>query len=759
MAAATNATLQTLLLILVFLSLPSLHKARTNQERETLLSFLSSLSTPIQSWKNTNNSNCCSWEGITCDISSSVTQLSLPSKGLTGQISPVLSNLTNLSYLNLSHNSLFGQLPHELLSLLTNLTILDISFNSLSGPIPSSRSLLIQVVNLSGNFFNGSILVINSTSLVSLNMSNNSLTGPIPTSICTLSPFLTSLDISYNKIDGEISEEIGNCSVLKTLQAGYNKLTGSLPAKLFTLVSLQHLCLPSNWIEGSLNGYPIRQLTNLITLDLSTNNLTGFIPASIGQLKNLQFLLLSTNNLTGTIPSEISNCTGIKQLSLRANNLTGDLQSINFTGFSSLTQLDLYSNNFTGTIPSSIYTCTDLNALRLSYNSFHGEISSEIQNLKNLSFLSLGSNNFKNLTGTLQILSSCKNLTALLIANNFLNETIPAEPNWEETGFQNIQMLSFGSSKLNGEIPKWLSKMSKLKVLDLSKNRLTGPVPAWIGSFPGLFYLDLSSNYLSGNIPQQITVLPLLNSDNPIIQLDPGYLELPIYTAPKQQYKQLTALPPLMNLSNNYLNGTIPIQIGRLRSLQILDLSHNNITGQIPDPLGNLTNLETLDLSRNDLTGLIPVSLTRLHFLAAFSVAFNDLQGPIPTEGQFNTFSNSSYEGNPNLCGTLIMRPCNNNNGPSNGENDLPLSSKGLYKLILSLTFGIFFGVVAIVLIFGIFFVVSTLHPLLDTLRRISFLLFGFELQNPRFLSPFLSRLLAERRESFFRIESNSSRV
>ncbi|KAJ3696200.1 hypothetical protein LUZ60_001577 [Juncus effusus] len=710
MVAATNATLQTLLLILVSLSIPSLHEACTNQARETLLSFLSSLSTPIQSWKNTNNSNCCRWEGINCDLSSSVTQLSLPSKGLTGQISPVLSNLANLSYLNLSHNSFFGQLPHELLSLSTSLTTLDISFNSLSGPIPSSRSPLIQVLNLSGNFFNGSIPVISSTSLVSLNVSNNSLTGPIPASLCTLSPFVTSLDISYNKINGKISEEIGNCSILKIFWAGYNKLTGSLPDELFKLTSLEHLSLSYNQIEGSLNEYPISQLINLVTLDLSTNNLTGFIPGSIGQLTKLQYLLLSTNNLYGIIPSEIANCTDLRQIHMKANNLTGDLQSINFTRLSSLTRLDLYSNHFTGEIPSSIYTCTNLNALRLSANNLYGEISPEIQNLGKLSFLSLSVNNFKNLTGTLQILSSCKNLTALLLTKTFINETLPAIPNWD-LGFQNIQILSFGISNLNGKIPFWLSKMRKLELLDLSRNRLTGPVPAWLGSFPCLFYLDLSSNYLSGYIPQQITVLPLLNSeaDHQIMQLDTHYLELPIYERSNtSQYKQLAALPLLMNLSNNFFNGTIPIQIGRLRSLYILDFSRNNITGSMPDSLGNLTNLETLDLSRNNLTGMIPVSLTRLHFLATFSVAFNDLQGPVPAGGQFDTFSNSSFEGNPNLCGALAMEPCNNNgSSTSNGENDLSLSSSnGLYKQVLSLTFGIFFGVVVIVLIFGIFFVV-----------------------------------------------------
>lgn len=698
----TNATTKVLFLVLALLSLSRSNTACTDQERQTLLSFHSSLSTPIQSWNATVESDCCKWEGITCNPFSSITEISLPSKGLSGEISPFLSNLTNLSYLNLSCNCLSGTLPAELLSLSTSLKVLDVSSNKLSGRIPGFENPVIQVLNISSNFFTGLLPTINATSLVSLNATNNSFTGSIPDYLCTRSPFLISLDISYNKFRGEISPGLGNCTALRDFHVGSNNLTGSLPDELFKLASLEYLCLSTNKIYGSLNGALIAQLKNLVSLDLGTNFLTGSIPESIGQLNKLTYLHLNNNNLTGALPSAIENCTNLRQINLRENNLTGKLQFINFTKFASLQLLDLFNNSFIGEIPESIYTCKNLNALRLSNNNFSGQISPLIGNLKALSFLSVSSNNFVNITGTLQILSECKNLTALLISQSFIGEAVPFEPTWEN-GFENIQVFSMGRSNLTGTIPSWISKLTKLEVLDISNNQFTGQIPDWLTSLSSLFYLDLSYNNLSGNIPQSITQLPLLDSIHKIKQLDPGYLELPLYHRPfngsRQQYKQLTALPPTVDLGSNQLNGTIPHEIGRLTMLLVLDLSQNNIGGPIPDSIGNLTNLEILDLSRNNLTGLIPVSLTQLHFLSTFSVASNNLSGPIPTGGQFDTFSNSSYEGNSNLCGAVVMRNCSK---PSNGENKSPLTSKRFNKkTVIAVVLGIFFGVAAVILLLG----------------------------------------------------------
>ncbi|XP_061996047.1 receptor-like protein 33 [Rosa rugosa] len=105
------------------------------------------------------------------------------------------------------------------------------------------------------------------------------------------------------------------------------------------------------------------------------------------------------------------------------------------------------------------------------------------------------------------------------------------------------------------------------------------------------------------------------------------------------------------DFSCNKFNGSIPEEIGELKSLYALNLSNNAFTGAVPSSLSNLSQLESLDLSKNKLSGQIPPELTKLTFLAFLNLSYNQLVGRIPSGAQFSTFDAASFKGNKGLWG------------------------------------------------------------------------------------------------------------
>ncbi|XP_062087980.1 tyrosine-sulfated glycopeptide receptor 1 [Humulus lupulus] len=676
-------------------------------DTESLLAFSFNLSSPSSALNWSRSVDCCSWVGVGCEVVAGedrVTRLWLPSSNLKGILFPTLRNLTYLTQLNLSRNSLLGSLPPDFFSSLNRLKLLDLSYNRLHGRLPSSGSGAFQTVDLSSNLFEGSIPVsvfqpsVTTASLTSFNVSNNSFSGLIPVSdFCTgssgnLVSSLEFLDFSSNEFNGVFPRGIGGCSKLRIFRAGFNNLTGPIPDEIYNVVTLEQISLPVNHFSGPIDG--VVQLTNLRILELYSNQLNGTIPEGIGNLASLDKLLLHINYFTGSIPLSLKNCTNLSTLNLRVNYLVGNLSDFDFSKLQRLTILDLGNNNFTGELPRSLYSCKSLTAVRLAGNQLRGEVSPEIIELKSLSFLSISNNSLTNITVALKILKEIKTLTTLVLSKNFMSELMPQDDDLlEPDGFQNLQVLAFGGCLLSGRVPPWLSRLKKLQVLDLSVNLIAGPIPGWFGMLPSLFYLDLSTNLITGEFPKELCGLPALVSSGQSELINRSFLELPVFVMPNnvtnQQYNQLSSLPPALYLCNNYLSGSLPTEIGQLKFLHVLELNNNSFSGTIPDQMSILTNLERLDLSKNHLTGGIPASLKGLHFLSFFSVASNDLQGPVPSGGQFDTFPSSSFDGNPGLCGPpSVQRSCSSQSPTTHHHHQRRTNKKLLVGVIIGSCFG-----------------------------------------------------------------------
>ncbi len=90
-----------------------------------------------------------------------------------------------------------------------------------------------------------------------------------------------------------------------------------VPEYVFGRTDLQSLDLSNNNLTGALQA-EVRHLQKLKALDLSGNKFTG-VPAEVGQLKNLETLDLSNNLLTG-LPYELGNLSNLKILDLSGNH-------------------------------------------------------------------------------------------------------------------------------------------------------------------------------------------------------------------------------------------------------------------------------------------------------------------------------------------------------------------------------------------------------------------------------------------------------
>ncbi|KAI3750000.1 hypothetical protein L2E82_20624 [Cichorium intybus] len=96
-------------------------------------------------------------------------------------------------------------------------------------------------------------------------------------------------------------------------------------------------------------------MTNLETLDLSSNRISGGIPSGLcqGTTTRLKELYLQNNWFTSPIPPTLSNC-------------------------SQLVSLDLSFNYLTGKIPSTFWYLSKLQDLIIWFNELEGEILQEL---------------------------------------------------------------------------------------------------------------------------------------------------------------------------------------------------------------------------------------------------------------------------------------------------------------------------------------------------------------------------------------------
>ncbi|CBI38636.3 unnamed protein product, partial [Vitis vinifera] len=248
----------------------------------------------------------------------STIEYSVSRNKLTGEISPLICNMSSLMLLDLSNNNLSGRIPQCLANLSKSLSVLDLGSNSLDGPIPQT---------------------------------------------CTVTNNLRVIDLGENQFQGQIPRSFANCMMLEHLYFqnwDAMKLT-DIANNLRYMQTHPKFQIPGySWIDSYM--YSMR-MTNkgmqrfyeqipdiFIAIDFSGNNFKGQIPTSIGNLKGLHLLNLGGNNLTGHISSSLGDLTQLESLDLSQNQLSGEIP-LQLTRITFLAFFNVSNNHLSGPIP------------------------------------------------------------------------------------------------------------------------------------------------------------------------------------------------------------------------------------------------------------------------------------------------------------------------------------------------------------------------------------------------------------------------
>ncbi|KAG6695856.1 hypothetical protein I3842_09G117900, partial [Carya illinoinensis] len=259
--------------------------------------------------------------------------LFLQNNYLSGELPPHWKNLSSLSILDISNNGISGNFPSSM-QYLSSLKLLSLSQNHLEGKLPSFFRYYtgLRSLDLGGNKFFGNLSASIGESLSSLlwlRLRSNSFEGSIPSQLCLLSS-LQILDLADNYLSGGIPPCLGNLSTSndEDHNLGFQEMLVVLKGKeyLYTsILSLVHsLDLSNNKLSGEIPDN-ITSLSKFINVNLSANNLNGKIPENIGNTHDLESLDLSRNELSGPIPKSLSALNFLSYLNLSFNNLSGQV--------------------------------------------------------------------------------------------------------------------------------------------------------------------------------------------------------------------------------------------------------------------------------------------------------------------------------------------------------------------------------------------------------------------------------------------------
>ncbi|KAA5823694.1 T9SS type A sorting domain-containing protein [Algibacter amylolyticus] len=446
-------------------------------------------------------------------------------------------------------------------------------------------------------------LAIEDGHIVEINLPNNRIIGAIPATFSNLK-FLRTLNLSstsssYYAHDFS-STNLDNLSGLESLEElnmRYCNISGSLPSSWSQLTNLKSLTLNNNALSGTIFS-EIDNLTALEEVDFSYNNITA-ISTSIGNLTSLKTINLRNNEIT-ILPQELEDLTNLTTLNVYYNQIT-DIEafltpSVNLSIYYQTITRDEFVYSGDDVVLTNLPDITRYNRANNDFselNSFYLRINNS-NVATNLGMEADGSliipkEYLSSLTPEQQVSIFQQNGTSYGTTINFTNTTLDLEeiPDEEYQALVDFYNATQGDSNW---INQWDVSINNLNLgawyglaiedghiveISLPNNRIVGAIPASFSNLKFLRKLDLSSTTTSSYYTHDFSSTDLNN---------------------------LSGLESLEELNLRYCNisGPLPASWSQLTNLKSLSIRDNDITS-IPAELDSLTNLEVLDLSYNSL--------------------------------------------------------------------------------------------------------------------------------------------------------------
>ncbi|XP_057797648.1 probable LRR receptor-like serine/threonine-protein kinase RFK1 isoform X2 [Salvia miltiorrhiza] len=234
--------------------------------------------------------------------STNLTNISLLVNRLSGEIPKGLGNLTTLTYLNLEVNNFSGTISSDLGKLI-NLRTLILSSNQLTGHLPASFAALTNLndFRINDNSLSGRIpdFIQNWKQIQRLEMQSSGLVGPIPSNISVLT-MLTDLRISDLRSPPQNFPLLISAAGLETLVLRNCNISGAVPAYIWRrLRILDLLDVSFNKLVGEIPNNIARKLK---TVFVTGNMLSGNIPDAL--MKEGSNIDVSYNNFTWQGPDQ-----------------------------------------------------------------------------------------------------------------------------------------------------------------------------------------------------------------------------------------------------------------------------------------------------------------------------------------------------------------------------------------------------------------------------------------------------------------------